>query len=107
MTDRRTIRQKITDKARRLLRRRKARTVRMYDDNIALGRHIARLEFGPWYWRWWQVLRHDGKPHRTVFGEPCVLFREYLPAKPPVKDTVLPTPRVIEASFTIIRRSDP
>lgn len=34
----------------------------------------VRLEFGPWWYRWWLILRHGGKPHWVITGEPCVRF---------------------------------
>lgn len=34
----------------------------------------VRLEFGPWWHRWWLILRHGGKPHWVITGEPCVRF---------------------------------
>lgn len=33
-----------------------------------------RLEFGPWWHRWWLILRHGGRPHENITGEPCVAF---------------------------------
>ena len=33
-----------------------------------------RFEFGPWWYRWWLVLRHGGRHHSVWTGEPCVVF---------------------------------
>jgi hypothetical protein len=33
-----------------------------------------RFEFGPWWWRLWQVVRYGGRRHHTITGEPCVVF---------------------------------
>jgi hypothetical protein len=39
------------------------------------GWPAVRLEFGPWWHRIWLVIRHGGKPHAVITGEPCVRFR--------------------------------
>ena len=33
-----------------------------------------RFEFGPWWHRWWLVVRHGGRRHHNWLGEPCVVF---------------------------------
>lgn len=34
----------------------------------------VRLEFGPWWWRWWLILRYGGRRHAVITGERCVIF---------------------------------
>lgn len=49
------------------------RSVTVYTPN-RWGFPAIRLEFGPWWFRWWLILMRGGTPHRTGLGEPCVLF---------------------------------
>ena len=45
-----------------------------------LGWDAIRYEFGPWWYRCWLVMRHGGRHHAIITGEPCVVFPASIPA---------------------------
>ena len=38
------------------------------------GWEAVKFVFGPWWFRWWLVLRYGGRHHHIYTGEPCVVF---------------------------------
>lgn len=52
----------------------KRRSVTLKGEN-RWGWPAVRLEFGPFWYRWWLILRYGGRPHWVITGEPCVRFR--------------------------------
>lgn len=50
------------------------RTARFPGFGNRFGWPGIRYEFGPWWWRWWLIVVHGGKPHEVLTGEKCVLF---------------------------------
>jgi hypothetical protein len=55
----------------------KRRTVRLPGIYAPRFGHPIRIEFGPWYWRWWKLLTTNCRYHVTGIGEPCLVYPDY------------------------------